>query len=326
MNPKRNTSIDFLRGLAVLMMIAIHVTAYYLHQKTTYIIWDYIHFVVPIFAFCSAYVYFEKKSNAPFNLGYIIKRAKRLLIPYYIFLIPFFSYVWIFNRKSFTAAALEKYFLLQGDRDLNWLVILFLYILLLLPFIKFLSGKKYLLWIFFGISVTSSILLMFIKIPIHFRLYMWLPWSIVLLFAYMVATLKDKKRFLFFSALLWLISFLLGRYLVQILGKTLVLTENKYPPNLYYLSYGMFWISIVYLIHNNISVPQFIQTSFDFLSKYSYSLFFVHFLYLFVIIGEVKYKMYPWWAVSIFLLAISIVTQLILNYLFNIKRLTFFRR
>ncbi len=326
MNPKRNTSIDFLRGLAVLVMIAIHVTAYYLNQKITFIIWDYIHFVVPVFIFCSAYIYFEKDSDAPFNISYVVKRVKRLVIPYYIFLIPFFSYFWFFDRKSFSLNGLKKYVLLMGDRDLNWLVILFIYILLLLPFIRFLSKKKYLLWIFTLVVFSSSIILIFVKPAIHFRLYMWLPWSVVLLFSYMVATLKVKKKFLIISAISWFVIFIFGRYIVQLLGKTLVLTENKYPPNLYYLSYGMFWISVLYLIHSSIKIPAVIQKFFDFLSQYSYSLFFIHFLYLYILTGTVKFKVYPWWGVSIFLLTVSVITQIILNRMFNIKKLTFFRR
>src|SRR3989344_3984886 len=68
----RNTTIDFLRGFAMLIMVAIDVTAFYLSQKTTYLVWDYTHFVVPIFVFCSAYLYFERKSDSPFNISYII--------------------------------------------------------------------------------------------------------------------------------------------------------------------------------------------------------------------------------------------------------------
>lgn len=326
MKHTRNTSIDFLRGLAVLVMIVIHVTAYYLNQKTTFIIWDYIHFVVPIFAFCSAYIYFQKDTESPFNFEYVAKRAKRLLIPYYIFLVPFFGYFYFLDRKEFTARLIQKYLFLIGDRDLNWLVILFIYFIFLLPFIRFLSGKKHLFLIFVICAFASSIALMFTRLPVGFRIYMWLPWSTVLIFAYMVATLKEKRKFLLISAALWLTSFLLGRYLVQILGKNLVLTENKYPPNLYYLSYGMFWICVWYLIHSSLKIPGMIQHFFDYLSNYAYSLFFIHFLYLYIIISTVKFKVYPWWLVSMVLVVISIFTQVILNKIFHSKKFTFFRR
>lgn len=319
MKPERNTSIDFLRGLAILVMIVIHVTAYYLNEKVTNSIWDYTHFVVPIFIFCSAFIYFEKSTDAPFNVGYVIKRAKRLLIPYYIFLIPFFTYFFVFDKKSFTISTIQKYTLLLGNRDLDWLVVLFLYILVLLPFIRFLSGKRILFGIFTILAFGSSIALMFIKLPIHFRLYMWLPWSVVLLFAYMVATLKEKKKFLMISVILWVVVFLLGRYIMQLQGKTLVLTENKYPPNLYYLAYGLFWLSFWYLVHSSIKIPYIVQRFFDFLSQYSYSMFFIHFLYLYIIVSVTKIKIYPWWLVSIFLLIISVITQILLNNIFSKK-------
>ena len=324
---ERNATIDFLRGFAMLVMVVIHVSAFYLSDKTTYLIWDYAHFVVPIFTFCSAYLYFEKKSVAPFNFSYIFKRIKRLLVPYYIYLLVYFLYLLISKNQPLNFTSVLKQVLLFGGRDLNWLVVLFLYYLLLLPFIRFLSRKSIYLWIFTSISFLSTVLLLFTKFPYHFRLIMWLPWSTVLLFTYFLVTLKNKMRFLTISAISWILIYFIGIYLLLGQDKTLVFTENKYPPNIYYLAYGMFWITVLYVFHNLLS--KFIkpmQPFFDFMSRYSYSLFFIHFFYLSVVIGTFNYKAIPWWLLSIVLLIVSLITQLGINYLLKFKKPTFAQR
>ena len=324
---ERNTTIDFLRGFAMLIMVVIHVTAFYLSEKNTSIIWDYVHFVVPIFTFCSAYLYFEKKSDSPFTISSIIKRAKRLLIPYYIYLLIYFLYLSIFKHLPLGFVPILKHVFLFGGRDLNWLVVLFLYFLFLLPFIRFLSNKPIYLWIFTFISFASSIVLLFVKFPFHFRLIMWLPWSAVLLFTYFFVSSKNKDRFIVISIVVGFLVYFFGRYLLSMQGKTTVFTENKYPPNIYYLAYGLFWITILYTFHNKFSIfikP--IQPFFNFMSRHSYSLFFIHFFYLSIITSSFSYKTISWWTLSIILLIISVVTQIGLNYLFKLKKLTFARR
>ncbi len=323
---ERNSTIDFLRGFAMPIMVVIHVTAFYLSEKITYQIWDYTHFVVPIFAFCSAYLYFERKSDSPFNLGYIIKRVKRLLIPYYIYLLVYFSYFLLFKQQAFNLAKIINQALLLGNRDVNWLVVLFLYFLFLLPFIRFLSNKPVYLWTFTIVSFASSIFLLFNAFPFHFRLVMWLPWSTVLIFTYFFVASKNKKRFMIVSIISSILIFSVGKYFLLEQGKTLVFTENKYPPNIYYLAYGMFWVMVLYIFHSKLSIfMKPLQPFFDFMSSHSYSLFFIHFFYLSVVIGTFNYKIIPWWSLGVVLLIVSIITQLGINYLFNFKKTTFAR-
>jgi len=324
---ERNSTIDFLRGFAMLIMVVIHVTAFYLSDKNTSLIWDYVHFVVPIFTFCSAYLYFERKSDAPFNISYVIKRVKRLLIPYYIYLLVYFLFFLIFKNQPLNLMIILKQALLFGGRDLNWLVVLFLYFLFLLPFIRFLSSKPIYLWAFAFVSFASSIVLLFVKFPIHFRLIMWLPWSAIILFTYFFVSSKNKDRFITISIIVGFLVYFFGRYLLAMQGKTLVFTENKYPPNIYYLAYGLFWISILYTFHNKLSIfVRPFQPFFDFMSRHSYSLFFIHFFYLSIITTTFSYKKIPWWGLSIFLLVISLITQMGLNYLLNLKKPTFAQR
>ncbi|MDA1317179.1 MAG: acyltransferase family protein, partial [bacterium] len=82
MKGQRNTTIDFLRGLAVLLMMLIHVTAYFLSDPIVRNIWDYTHIVVPLFIFCSGFIFFQR-GNYSLDVSSVIKRIKQLILPYY---------------------------------------------------------------------------------------------------------------------------------------------------------------------------------------------------------------------------------------------------
>ena len=89
---KRDRTIDTLRGLAMFAMMVIHACSYYLKDKTTLFIWDNLQWAVPVFVFCSFYLFFGRKDkfSASDWLPYLKKRLTKLLTPYYYFLAVFF--------------------------------------------------------------------------------------------------------------------------------------------------------------------------------------------------------------------------------------------
>ncbi len=290
---ERDRAIDFLRGIAVLLMIIIHVTAYYLSQKTTRLIWDYTHFAVPLFVFCSAYVYFIKKEHE-ITFKTLIKRVKRLVIPYYLFLGAFYL-TSFFMKGTINTERLMNDVLLIGNRDLNWLVVLFLSFILLFPGIAYLSRWKFVLYTLAVSSFLSTLYLLFHVPAVHFRMYMVIPWSSVVFIAYFFAHVKNKRYFMMFLSGYAFLLFLDSRFYLSAYEKTFVFTENKYPPNLYYLSYGMWLMGMIYLIHDRFQIGNtFLQTILDFVSKHSYEIFFIHFFYLFILIDRIPYKQIGW--------------------------------
>ena len=318
MTKERNTTIDFLRGLAVVLMILIHATAYFLSDPVVKNIWDYTHFAVPLFVFCSAFIFFAKDSITTLSFSYIWKRLKRLILPYYFFLIPFFILVLIDNPQSFNIRQVMEKLFLSGGRDLNWLVILFIYFLFLIPIIHFMYRKKK--WLFYILSSTafvSSILFLFYIPPVPFRFVMWLPWTFFLVFALLFTEQKKNNYFFIGTVILSALAFFITRDILQAQGKTLVLTENKYPPNLYYLSYGIFFTTVMYYIHRlcsgNIFYKKYLQLPFDFLSVNSYSLFFIHFLFVKIFVDSGAYKnMGPWLFFAV-LMILAILVQISIN-------------
>lgn len=321
---ERNTTIDFLRGFSVIIIILIHVNAYFLSVPVANWLANYSQFAVQIFVFCSAFVFFDRKKNEQFSFGYFIKRIKRLLIPYYIFLLFYFPFLIFIKQTPVSIEGIFKWLFLIGDRDLNWLIVLFLCFLVLMPVIKLIKDKKIFFWLFLLVCTVTSIGLLFIKPPIHFRWIMWLPWSFVLFFTFFYTQTKNKKTFLILSTVVTGILYVISQYVLLLQKHTLTFTENKYPPNMFYLSYGLLCISIFILIYEQFNLKKYsTHALFNFASKYSYEIFFIHFLYLFVFIEVTNYKQFTWWGLFLIITILSLGTVFIWNkknYFFSILK------
>lgn len=321
---QRDTTIDFLRGLSVILIILIHVNAYFWNIPTATWLANYSQFAVQTFVFCSAFIYFVRKTDAPFNIEYIWKRVKRLVIPYYIFVVFYFLFILFVKQDSLSWQNISKWIFLLGDRDLNWLVVLFLDFLFLMPFLRFINPEKILFWVFTIISLFSSIWLLFFKIPIHFRYIMWLPWSSILIFTYLYVQSKKKNVFLVITAFISALIYGLSGFILKHQHNTLVFTENKYPPNIFYLSYGVLCIALFILIHKKLNLERTpIQQLLNFASRYSYPIFFIHFLYLYIFLQKTNYKIFTWWGLFLILTALSLTSMWIWNktklFFLNIK-------
>ncbi|CAN5180353.1 acyltransferase [soil metagenome] len=318
MNQKRNTTVDFLRGFAMLLIILIHVTVYFRSNPLANVLWEYSQVAVPIFVFCSGYLYFSRSKEEPLTLAYFWKRIKRLVIPYYFYLIIFSLYTVFLRGRMVPFNTLIKniFFLNISSRDLDWLVVLFLYFMVLMPLIRAFSKRPVIFWIYTIISFTSAFILLFINTQHAFRLIMWLPWSLVLIVTYLLVQYENTRWF--FRSIIFIFSgiFLVSKSILLYTRDTLTLTENKYPPNIFYLSYGISLLLILYIFHRKYgSFMPWLQKCFDFLSKYSYSIFFIHFLILAAFLDFGIYKRMEWWQLFAVVLILTLIVQWSINTL-----------
>lgn len=323
MNKERNLAIDFLKGFAMLLIILIHVTVYFRDNMIAHTLWEYSQVAVPIFVFCSAYLYFSRTKEEHFNIIYFWKRIKRLVLPYYVFLFLFIGYSLLFKQTplSFEIIVRKMFFLNISSRDLDWLVVLFLYFMILMPFIRILSKQKILFCIYICLSFFSSIWLLFNQSESLFRLLMWLPWSLVLIVTFFVVRYENRHGFTYLLSALFFIFYILSRGLVIFNNAPITLTDNKYPPNIFYLSYG---ISLTLLFYKSYDKLGFINTFFNiffgYLSKHSYSIFFIHFLVLYFFLDFTNYKKLEWWGLFTSVICITLLSQKLLDYLFSILK------
>lgn len=313
---QRDKTIDNLRGLAMLAMIIIHATAYFLRDKITLFIWDSLQWAVPVFLFCSFYLYYNKvktfdKENI---LPYFKKRFSRLLIPYYVFLLVYFLLVYFLDPRKFNLNYFSANVFLYGGLDLNWLPLLFFYLSFLMPLLLLLEKKKiwFNLWGF--LSIVSSIVFIFYS-PFKSRTIMWLPWSTFIFFTlFFIRNEKNWKR-LFYAALVFGLIFIVTRLIEIKIGHNLTHFGNKYPPTLYHLSYGVVSVIVLYwLSKKNVFTFLGFDKFLNFLSVNSYPIFFTHSLAIFLFIW-LKIKFPNWFTLFLGISSVSFLTQIILNKL-----------
>lgn len=311
---ERNKSIDDLRGLAMLAMIIIHAISYFFSDKLSFYIWDYSQWAVPVFLFCSFYVYFKnpKDFNIVSFFYYLKKRLSRLFIPYYIFLFFFYIFLYLFDKKSFfNFNQLSANIFLYGGLRFNWLVLLFTFLTFLMPLIFWLKKYKYLFYGYFFLSIFSSIFFIFYRV--NYRLIMWLPWSTLIYFT--LFFIKNEKKYfrLLITAALSIVIFFILRFIEIKIGHNITQFENKYPPTLYHLSYGIFSIIVIYWsAKKNIFTFFNFDKFLDFLSINSYSLFFIHILIMYLL-NWLNLKTNNWSIFFILILGISSAIQLFIN-------------
>lgn len=323
MKQARFQEIDVLRGIAIFAMILIHAAIYFPASKTAMFLWNFSQFAVPFFLFCSFYIFFKKGHVVERSqlLPYIFKRFKRLLIPYWIFLLFYIPLVKIYQPSQMSYEQMLRLITATtAENDMSWLVTLFLMLTALVPFVAYLQKRKKVWFYLYGLlSFASAVALLFYPSPVQFKLIMWLPWSMVIYFTYYFVKQEGKGLvpLFFLTGALYVLSWiaLSGQ------GHSLAHYDNKYPPNLFHISYGVGMILIFFsLVKSGFFDLWGLRQTLAFLSRYSYSLFFIHFLILYVMTTylKVEFEHLRWWEFFGALLLSSVIVQLVLARLKSI--------
>lgn len=314
---KRLPEIDDIRGISIILMILIHTNAYFLSNKISYFTLELSQFAVVAFIFCSAYLFYLKQQVYGWGdfLNHLWKRIKRLVIPYYIFFAVYYLFLVLKEPKKLTFPYITQNVFVIGGLDFNWLVLLFIELAILMPFISYLFEKKR-LWFYMYTFLAFLSSLVFLKYtPLsYYRFIMWLPWSLILIYTFLFDRLrKQKKLFWLITAISFLLYILLPLLVLKPLGRSLFMYDNKYPPNLYHLSYGVFCVNILYMLSQWRLFSNFIvQKIIHFFSIYSYSIFFIHILVIYVVTVFFHFH-FTWVTFFLAVTGITVVVQLLFN-------------
>ncbi len=295
MNKKRFVDIDFLRGAAIIIIIITHVYGLHLGNARDFTIWNWLHFVVPGFLFCSGFVLASqsvKFTSVRSIARWMGKRFSRLLIPYYIYFSVHFllfllfpaifsnfhfknSFEFIFGSLFFTGAGVSH----------SWLPMLFIELTLLFPVVVFLH-KKGLLFYFKSLILISIVLLTWSgsSIPAQ-QLTHWFFWLYPLILGYLFSGIDDiqRKNLYILGSILSLGIFIFLFMLLSLTNQSLVLTHHKYPPDLFYLTYALGLEFLLLFTSGMFLKFGFIKKTVLFFSKNSYRSFFVHYIVLDVV-------------------------------------------
>lgn len=313
---KRLPELDDIRGISIIVMILIHTNAYFLSNKWAYNLREISQFAVVAFLFCSTYLSLQRP--LPLSLSelapYVFKRLKRLIIPFYVFFTIYILFMHFGVGKQFSQKYIFDSFLLVGGIDFNWLVLLFIELMVITPLLHYLFTKKKKLFFLYSVSalISSLIFLKYSPLP-YYRPIMWLPWSLVIIYTFYLDELWKNKALFFWTTFLFGAIFMSTQQLILLpLHHSFSMYYNKYPPNLYHISYSLFAVQILYFLSkkNTFSFSP-LQKSIHFFSINSYTLFFIHII---VIEGVLKWIHPTNWILFFFIVtSISVGIQIALN-------------
>lgn len=315
---KRLPELDDIRGISIIVMILIHTNAYFLSKPWAYTTREISQFAVVAFLFCSAYLSIQKPypDSVSAIFHYFYKRLSRLLIPFYIFFVAYIVFMNLAVGKQYPEEYIMKSFLLIGGIDFNWLVLLFIQLMIVTPILQYLYAKKEKLLIMYSALafVSSVVFLKYTPLP-YYRSIMWLPWSLVIVYALYFERIWKNKALFFWVTFLFGALFLSTQQLILIPMKhSLSMYYNKYPPNLYHIAYSLFAINILYFLSRmKVFSLGLVQSVIHFFSINSYQVFFIHII---VIEGVWKFMRPTNWILFFVIVAyVSALVQMGFNWM-----------
>ena len=332
---KRFDEVDLLRAFGILGVIIVHILTYHLTSPIYIFFWNYLQFVVVAFVFCSGFVlssiYQNSLDTISKTLLWYKKRFIRLIFPFWIYLLVHYS-LWILFPQFFQGLGLIKtplYFfqsaIFIGGTNFNWLPLLFLQLTFLFPiFTNLISKNKKILAVYIIFAIIVTAIFTFLTFPYsYYRLAMFIPWSLVLLVAIFVAVQvkKEKPKFsidkvylilgiVFFAQFISLYISNLGT------GRSLNFYDHKYPPDFYYLFFGLALTCFVLIIARlKFWQNPTLKKVYFYISNNSYQIFFTHYILLDLILTLSRKNAFLQNPVLEFVIILSL--SLILTFIFN---------
>jgi peptidoglycan/LPS O-acetylase OafA/YrhL len=312
----RKSWIDFAKVTGLAMIILAHVSP-------PNILFQIRNFDVPFMVFLSGILAAdslkrEKKKAAYRFSGYIRKRVSRLLLPTWCFLGFYFVALHMLGVQ-FSSAVIMKSFLLQHDSiGYVWVIWIYLMCGIMVPFFDRISTHRLLMlagcaaaYLVFEICFarrlgTGSRLL-------STTVYYAVPYGIItVLGMYYHSFRKQTKKGIIAAGML--VYLFLAVYFYRQHGGYLSTQVYKYPPRLYYMSYGIAMSMLASYILESKSSPLYQSRLIRFISASSLWIYLWHIFYLKLVpyfVGN------TWYLVYITVAACSMLTVYLQNLVVN---------
>ena len=294
MTTKRYLQIDYIKAIAVTVVILIHTVDRYRSSGLSYYVWDYLHFVVGLFVFASGFLLQlkESKDGKPvLSWSFLVKRMKRLYNPYIAYLVIhfalFFTLPALFNKFEGDTIDLDytikTLFLYNGEgAGNNWIPRIFIQLTLMHILELYLGQimRRDLRNMFYALAVGSSLLFLFIDLGELEGSLRFIPWYGVYCFGRSFYQLTSSKSGRYIPVLTLSILFIITHLVYTLLGYEPGMFNNKYPPTFIFIAYQALLSVIIYnLVDKSIRYIK-DSTHFNrlimFMSKESYMFFFMH--------------------------------------------------
>ena len=217
---------------------------FFAHVKGPEVLENIRGFDVPMMVILSGFLAvssFEKVGN----LSYIWKRAKRLVIPTWIFLIVFYLCMMA-SGQNVNPADVLKSFLFQRDCGLAggvWIIWVYLICAVLAPLLK--KGMERSWFLPAAIAVLIAYEAVVALVPnltdvriLYYSAFTIIPYGVILLLGMYLNKLDTSKRIILLVCVAAVHVILVGYYVLRN-GDYQLISQYKYPARTYYLSYGL---------------------------------------------------------------------------------------
>lgn len=253
----RDEKVDILRFIGLVMIILAHV-------GPPPLIFQLRNFDVPLMVLISGVSFVLSYKGEPY-LSYVWKRIKRLLFPIWIFLTGYFLVIYMTGYPIHWPGfgkIVSSYLLLSGIGYV-WVIRVFLLVAIVAPFImkfhkKTSSHTRY-------FSILSAVIIGYELISLFTKPYLRsaggtilenialyiVPYSIIFAIGLRLPELTRKQvlRLVMGS---FAIFGVVGLVIFTMSGKIVPVQAFKYPPSIYYLSYGLGTSGAVWLVSDKI--------------------------------------------------------------------------
>ncbi|MBE9178829.1 acyltransferase [Oculatella sp. LEGE 06141] len=290
---QRDVRFDILKAIGLFCIILAHA------EPPAYIA-QLRNFDVPLMVLVSGALFYCTAQNKTYLFfTYIQKRIPRLILPVWCFLTIFFlstfivHSVWIENTTPSLSTILQT-FLLVGGIKYFWIIRVFVLIAIASPLLLKLyraveTPKRFLLTLLFIYLCYEAILTVLgdVNIPIigsliHEKVLMYvIPYGCLFGLGMMLPQLNKRSTVAILLVTFALFSSLLIGYSLR--NGEIVLTQAyKYPPRLFYLSYGIFACMLLSLLIRKLKNASGILTNFVvFVSQSSLWIYLWHVFFLY---------------------------------------------
>lgn len=250
---------------------------------------------------------------------YYISRIKRLVIPTWIFLFIYFILAFLVGHKAESLIYyIASFSLTRYGIGYVWIILIYLYSAIMIPMfakIKFSYKSNIIiciLYVLYEIAYYYKIGLggsFFSKI-IETTIYYIIPYGVLTYLGYNYNSITKKAKIgIAITSLLIFVILAVYYYLVS--GKPELVQIAKYPPRLYFISYGIACSFVLLLLCENVKIMVSGSFLFSFISSHSMWIYLWHIL---VIAIYEKFKLPELWYIKFLLVyAGAIVIVVLVN-------------
>ncbi len=325
---ERDKKLDILKTIGTLSIILAH--TYTLPEW----LFQFRNFDVILLIIVSGILQSYKKIYTLNNYWLALKkRSIRIILPTWVFLTIFFGlialYTIIFN-KSFPFkfnVVLESYAMINGIGYV-WIMSIYLFIALIGPIINYINQKyefRNILIAYLIVYIVYEILVISIERmsnnAITYLLKELIIYGIGYSFVYYIGfTLREinNKNRISFALVLMSIWGIIALIYIGSKGQYINTNVAKYPPTLYYLSYGISMSLFIILLVDKTNIPNRLNILFEFIGRNSMWIYLWHILGIYIwneVIGQDC-----WYLMWVFLVFFSVCITFIQNFV--VKRIS----